>query len=273
MMHYRLKKEEKEKIKSKYRSHSLYQLLNDSCKQFEREMPKLRFSPEEVFVLVVEYLEEMASDPEEARNLCERLWDDVYCGIRDESSEAPECELMLATCVVLYSLYICQGCLNESIFATLAIEIGVQMNENYLQKWQEIGCRFEPSLVKRGTSNLKEWLSEYVKSDEFMTDDFERLFRGEEVIFEEQKTSSYRIAENHKTNFAKIISAMYDLHMFEDESGKVASNKQKLMNALGSFLGIDYKNLSQLLNAAKQNGNYTDIFDKLKEKAEKFDQK
>jgi hypothetical protein len=66
---------------------------------------------------------------------------------------------------------------------------------------------------------------------------------------------------------------MYDLHMFEDETGKVASSKQKLMNALGGFLGIDYKNLSQLLNAAKQNGNYTEIFEKLKEKAEKFDQK
>ena len=61
--------------------------------------------------------------------------------------------------------------------------------------------------------------------------------------------------------------------MFEDEAGKVVSNKQNLMNALGTFFGADYKNLSQLLYAAKQNGNYTEIFDKLKEKAEKYDQK
>jgi hypothetical protein len=61
--------------------------------------------------------------------------------------------------------------------------------------------------------------------------------------------------------------------MFEDETGKIVSNKQKLMNALGDFFGVSYKNLSQLLNAAKQNGNYTEIFDKLREKAANFEEK
>ena len=272
-MQYRLKKEEKDKIKSKYKSHPLYLLLNDSCKQFEREMPKLRFSPEEVFVLVVACLEEIASDPEEARSYCERLWDEVYCGIRDESDDVPVAELELATCVVLTSIYVCLELIEVSHYQTLMMEVGMQMHDNYLLSWQETQNRFITSWYKRGVASVKEWLSEFMQSDEFLTDCFERLFRGEDEEVEMIEVSSYRIAENHKTNFAKIISAMYDLHMFEDETGKVASNKQKLMNALGGFLGIDYKNLSQLLNSAKQNGNYTEIFDKLKEKAEKFDQK
>lgn len=272
MMHYRLKKEEKEKIKSKFKRHPLYQLLNDACKQFEREMPNLRYSPEEVFVLVIAYLEEIASDPEEARNLCERSWNDVFCGIREEADDVIEKELELATCVVLQSIYVCLGLLEQLQYKTLMIELGMQMHDNYLLYWQEIQNRFMIPAYKRGTEPLKEWLADFIKSDEFLTDTFERLFRGEEVV-EMMEVSSYRIAEKHKTNFAKIISAMYDLRMFEDETGKVASNKQKLMDALGVFFCIDYKNLSQLLNSAKQNGNYTEIFDNLKEKAEKFDQK
>ena len=272
-MRYRLRKEEKDKIKRNYKSHPLYLLLNDSCKQFDRELPKLRFSPEEVFVLVVGCLEEMASDTEEARNYCKRLWDEIYCGIRDESDDVPIDELELATCVVLTSIYVCLKLVEVAHYRTLMMEVGMQMHDNYLLHWEEIQNRFITSCYTRGVVSVKEWLSEFIQSDEFLTDCFEHLFRSGDEKVEVIEISSYRIAEKHKTNFAKVISAMYDLHMFEDESGKVASNKQKLMDALGGFFGIDYKNLSQLLNAAKQNGNYTDIFDKLKEKAEKFDQK
>lgn len=273
MMRYRLRKEEKEKIRNKYKNHPLYQVLNDACKQFEREMPKLRFSPEEVFVLVVAYLEDIASDPDEARSLCERIWDDVFCGIRDTEEEVNDKELELATCVVLISLFVCFELIETSPYKTLMVEVGIQMHDNYLLHWKDIQNRFMTPLYRRGTEKLKEWLDDFVKSDEFLTDEFEKVFHGGESMAEAVEISSYRLAEKHKTNFAKIISAMYDLHMFEDETGKVASNKQKLMNALGGFLGMDYKNLSQLLNAAKQNGNYTEIFDKLKEKAEKFEQK
>lgn len=273
-MRYRLRKEEKEIIKNKYKSHPLYQLLNDACKQFEREMPKLRFSPEEVFVLVVAYLEEMASDPEEARSFCERLWVDVFCGIRDAGEEVDDKELELATCVVLISLYVCFELLEASHYKTLMMEVGMQMHDNYLLYWQQTQNRFMTPAYRRGTERLKEWLAVFVASDEFLTDEFERVFNGEEeAVVEVLEMSFYRIAEKHKANFAKIISAAYELHMFEDETGKVASNKQNLMNALGAFFGVDYKNLSQLLYSAKQNGNYTEIFDKLKEKAEKYDQK
>lgn len=272
-MRYRLRKEEKDKIKSSFKNHPLYQLLNDSCKQFEREMPKLRFSPEEVFVLAVSCLEEMASEPEEARSFCERLWNEVFCGVRDESEDAPESELELATCVVLISIYVCLEVIEESHFQTLMLEVGMQMHDNYLLRWQDIQNRFMTPAYRRGVEGVKEWLVEFMTSEDFLTDSFEQIFHDDDKEEEVTKTSSYRIAESHKTNFAKIISAMYELRMFEDETGKIVSNKQKLMNALGDFFGMNYKNLPQLLNGAKQNGNYTGIFDRLKEKAEEFDEK
>lgn len=60
--------------------------------------------------------------------------------------------------------------------------------------------------------------------------------------------------------------------MFENENGKIASNKQKLIEELGVF-DTNYKNLSQLLNASKQNNNYIEIFEKMMEKAKEYDVK
>lgn len=61
--------------------------------------------------------------------------------------------------------------------------------------------------------------------------------------------------------------------MFENENGKIASNKQKLIEELGVFFDTNYKNLSQLLNASKQNNNYIEIFEKMMEKAKEYDVK
>jgi len=46
-----------------------------------------------------------------------------------------------------------------------------------------------------------------------------------------------------------------------------------LIEELGVFFDADYKNLSQLLNASKQNDNYIEIFEKMMEKAKKYDVK
>ena len=59
----------------------------------------------------------------------------------------------------------------------------------------------------------------------------------------------------------------------ENENGKIASNKQKLIEELGVFFDTNYKNLSQLLNASKQNNNYIEIFEKMMEKAKEYDVK
>lgn len=88
-----------------------------------------------------------------------------------------------------------------------------------------------------------------------------------------QGRSSFRIANGKKTDFAKIVSAMYDLRMFETSDGKIASNKQKLFDVLGKVFNEDFSSYSTLLNRAKQSVSYTDIFDKLKNKAQEYDDK
>ena len=81
-------------------------------------------------------------------------------------------------------------------------------------------------------------------------------------------TSNYTI--ENKTDFIKIISAMYDCRMFKTRDGKIASNKKELIKTLGEFFNIEINDYSKLLSAAKNTNNYLEIFDKLKQKGDDY---
>lgn len=84
--------------------------------------------------------------------------------------------------------------------------------------------------------------------------------------------SEFRIAKNRKTDFIKIISAMYDNRMFETEDGYLASSKQELMNEFGRIVNEDLSNYSVLLSKSKNPDK--DIFLKpfkdIEKKAEEY---
>jgi hypothetical protein len=58
-------------------------------------------------------------------------------------------------------------------------------------------------------------------------------------------------ASKRKTDIIKILSSMYDAGMFAGEDGKLLTNKQKLMDAFGEFLGDDFSAYSVFLSQAK----------------------
>ena len=67
----------------------------------------------------------------------------------------------------------------------------------------------------------------------------------------ETSKSEFRLAKNKKTDFIKIISAMYDAHMFETRDGYIASNKQALFDEFGKILDENFSNYSTLLSKSK----------------------
>ena len=267
-----LNQEEKEKLRDKYEEHIFFRLANQSCKKYEREMKYFRFSPEDVFMEVLNVLDDLKAPNKNNDDLCDTLWDDLFCVFRERGENIPDEELDKAVAIVVSMVSICLTLLESIKYNGVNAKLILSLSQNY-KEYRDILFSIQPYTNKVGIIELKEWLVGYMTCDTYMYDEVMDYLEEKNEKVEVAKVSSYRIAEKHKTNFAKIISAMYDLRMFEDETGKVVSNKQKLMDALGGFFGIDYKNLSQLLNAAKQNGNYTEIFEKLKERAEKFNQK
>jgi hypothetical protein len=62
---------------------------------------------------------------------------------------------------------------------------------------------------------------------------------------------SIKPAPKKKTDIIKILSAMYDANMFAGEDGKLLTNKQKMMEAFGEFLGDDFSSYSTSLSQAK----------------------
>ena len=63
-------------------------------------------------------------------------------------------------------------------------------------------------------------------------------------------TGKFRISKGKKTDFIKIINAMYECRLFETEKGFLASNKQELFNEFGKLLGEDFSSYSTLLSRA-----------------------
>ena len=66
-----------------------------------------------------------------------------------------------------------------------------------------------------------------------------------------EKIHKFKLSKSRKTDFIKLVSAMYDTRMFETEKGFIVSNKQALLDEFGSILGEDFSNYSVLLSQSK----------------------
>lgn len=88
----------------------------------------------------------------------------------------------------------------------------------------------------------------------------------------DKEASKFKLAYNKKTDFIKIISAMYDNRMFETENGYLASNKQELMNEFGKIVGEDLSKYSGLLSKSKNPSKdvFLKPFKDIERKAEEY---
>lgn len=279
-MRKRLTTEERENIEERFRGETLYRYASDACLPFVRGLKTFRLSEEEFFVAAAEALDNVKEDPDEARYVCQGLCDSLQRDFREMAGDdVPDEEITLAVVCVVTFVSVCLSLMDDSTCRSCVMDLAMGLEEYACGGLdREARERMFPSVWRRGEEGLKQWIDGYWRSGEYLTDVIHDALH-EEMNLENDTSavikhpSGFRIAKNQKTNFAKIISAMFDLHMFEDENGKIASSKQKLLDDLGAFFGTDFKNLSQLLNAGKQNANYTEIFDKLKNKAEQYDNK
>ena len=85
--------------------------------------------------------------------------------------------------------------------------------------------------------------------------------------------SSYRISSRQITTFVKLFRIIYDLHLFETDDGKYASNSEDFINDLALYFNTEIKHLRNLLSAAKRTGNFMDVFDRLHDLAQAYYEK
>ena len=254
----------------------LYRFVCDVALHFSFKMPVLRLSPEEMAVAIAGMLDEIKENPEESRYLCQTFWNKLWYDISSMDERASEEEVSYAIIVTMALLVVCLLLVDNVRHRTLALDLICVIQEHTsMQDLEQIQRQMNKFVWRMGEHRLKERMEQYWQSDMFLSDAIYEVLHKDGLEQQEIKPgkSHFRIAKKHKTNFAKILSAMFELRMFEDENGQIASNKQKLIEELGVFFDADYKNLSQLLNASKQNDNYIEIFEKMMEKAKKYDVK
>lgn len=272
----RLKKEERENIEEQFENGLLYRFVCDVALHFSFKMPVLRLSPEKMAVAIAGMLDEIKENPEESRYLCQTFWNKLWYDISSMDERASEEEVSYAIIVTMALLVVCLLLVDNVRHRTLALDLICVIQEHTsMHDLEQIQGQMNKFVWRMGEHRLKERMEQYWQSDMFLSDTIYEILHKDESEQQEVKLgkSHFRIAQKHKTNFAKVLSAMFELHMFENENGKIASNKQKLIEELGIFFDTNYKNLSQLLNASKQNNNYIEIFEKMKEKAKEYDVK
>ncbi len=118
---------------------------------------------------------------------------------------------------------------------------------NLLEQLEKMGEPFSEPILKKGR---------YTKSEP-----------NEDI-----KYTRFKLASKRKTDFIKLVSAMYDARMFETSDGFIASSKQALLNEFGKILNENFSaystTLSQAKNAEKE--SFMKPFKEISRKAEDY---
>jgi len=108
---------------------------------------------------------------------------------------------------------------------------------------------FRLSMIKRHIKDLLiQWenMSMTTASQQIADESVKQILE-----FSGAKKQPIKLNSRRKTDVIKILSAMYDAHMFAGEDGKPLTNKQKLMESFGEFLDDDFSAYSASLSQAK----------------------
>lgn len=103
--------ENKRNVREKYKNNPIYRTINEAYKDKEASMKVLRFSTEEIFINCKYKIDELLKQHNEAADIIENFWNDIYCDLRDEANDEgrkyEETELETATSCIVYSVIVC----------------------------------------------------------------------------------------------------------------------------------------------------------------------
>lgn len=190
-----LNPEEKEKLRNKYGEHIYFRLVNQSCKKYERELRVFRLSPEDVFMETLNVLDDLKAPDRNNDDLCDTLWDDLYCEFRDRGNDIPEEELNKAVAIVLSMVTYCLVLLDAMRYNGINGRLFLLLCEHY-KSHSDIHHSIDLHVVKMGVNELKEWITGYMKCDTYLYD--EVMDYLEEKVEEEKDTNeeTSKIAPN-----------------------------------------------------------------------------
>lgn len=173
-----LRKNQRDAIKSKYAQNLLFKGLYPVAKGLESRMKHLRLSAEEVFLNAMYIIDDVKDDLSDGNYRLRSVWDEVYCNIRELSSDdTEEDEILLATSEVVYYVMLILSYCDGAVYNKLALELVCKMDEHAC-KTDEMQHLFMPNIWRLGDDAFKKCVMEYMQSDVFLSDEMEEMLKG-----------------------------------------------------------------------------------------------
>lgn len=270
-----LNPEEKARIRDEYGELDFFRLVNQSCKKYERELGVFRFSPEDVFVEALDVLDDLKAPDRNNDDLCDTLWDDLYCEFRDRGENIPEAELDKAVAIVLSVVTCCLVLLDTMRYNGVAGKLNNVLREHYAG-FLNIQLSIDTFAGKIGKGEIRQWLAEYMQCDTYLHDEVMDCLEEEGEAGMDMGASPVFLSSRRgrKIDFIRVMNVLYELGFFQDAQGN-ALTKKEFFTTLGRLVNVkeleDYdKDLSRSLSDSTALEKHLKIFDQMSEKMEEI---
>lgn len=272
-MRNRLRRSEKEAIRSKYAHHPVYLALRNPATLLCDET-RFRLSAEELFLWCMAEMDELKRMPTEYTQRARVLVSDLRNDLRDMSEDGvTDGDIVKAASEVAFVLTILLAAHGSMAYARIISELTMQIST---EETNILHRTFMPELWRTdGENYLHEYMQEYMDSDECLSGDIGKIL----IAVEDREVantpvvslakSSLCIPTGKMTSVLVVLNAMFKAGWFAKSDGSKVTNRDNTLNEILqlAFNRKGNENISQLLNAAKNRNckEFEDYFKELKD--------
>ncbi len=207
-MHYRLQRNAKRELKSRYSRNTIYRVLKAPCQKHEAESKSFYLSAEEVFYECICALDVIREEPAEAVFNFQDFWSEKYNEYRELTSEvSAENEIATAASLVVLSVVVCLNVSSVQLYNTLTLSMVRQLKEHdpsYLTIQEELLA----NIHRLGDEKFTKSVVEYLKGDDFLSDEIEEVLDEvpeEEPASWEENVNAEKLTTNQLIVFFDVI--------------------------------------------------------------------
>lgn len=255
-----------EERKNKLRESPLYAFVTKGWVKWSQKIVTLQ-AGEEDFLLYLVWALDTIKEQEDGINA--GLRDRVYTGLRDHfiirhfTSNKPDLDyltnLVCAAALACFGLTLADSQENQKTYSELVSGFG--------EHWKDINDL--KSSMDTNSPDLKEWVLEYVESDDFYSYSNEIEWNNDDmadVLI--RKANKFK-----KIDLYRVIMALYKINAFEAADGGELS-ADKVFQAFGQMLGDEdgFKNFQNNMSSGSKVKNDIDIFKRLEEGFEQYEE-
>ena len=169
-MQNKLNQNQIERIRERYHDHPLYVACKRAFGQYETQMQRLLFAPEEIFLESAIILDNLLTEPENAKMYASDLWTELKRKIRYWDRDAPQDDLDKIVGAILYvaAAVLCHHphpFYNDELKEMMLSETKGQMKVSAKEEERFI---VQLSLCAEGLDN---WLMVYIESDTLLSEE------------------------------------------------------------------------------------------------------